>query len=53
MGSLRQSADRETGPGAHAFIRVHKWSALGFCAKARLVNSNQEWAFGELLGSLI
>lgn len=40
--------------GANTEQDVHAFTGgLGLPAKARLVNSNQEWAFGELLGSLI
>lgn len=40
MVRSRQSVKRETGPGAHAFIRVCE-STLGLLAEANLVNSSQ------------
>lgn len=42
MGKSRLSAEREAGPGAQSFIRVHGWSAMGFPGWAGLINSTQK-----------
>ena len=41
-GKSRLSAEREAGPGAQSFIRVHGWSAVGFPGWAGLINSTQK-----------
>ena len=49
----RVQADRLTGPGAHAFIRVHAWSALGFPGQVWTGQSNpNEQGFSKLHGGL-
>lgn len=48
IGSSRQSADRETGPGTHAFIRIHGWSALEFLGQGQIQIGQfkaKQWGF--------
>lgn len=45
-GRSRQGAGRKSHRSwGHALIRVCGWSALGFPAKAQLINSNQKSRF--------
>lgn len=48
IGSSRQSADRRTRPGTHAFIRIHGWSALEFLGQGQIHIGQvkaKEWGF--------